>query len=198
MLDNRSQLGQEMGPFWESRQQEPSDTFYWTMLSRESSCSITLKLFHHSQDSGPQEMERVAGLAGHMCTLRSGRGILFLPRLHAVGHAEKYVLTRKWVNGQSGEDIDLNPATTWIDSGDKGSQKEKIQCGLQRVIFSPVPARSTQGSLLNSTASERVFLRAASQPVWPQGSRLFGADPTEGQARTYFKECQTQWPPPWG
>lgn len=44
MLDNRSQLGQEMGPFWESRQQEPSDTFYWTMLSRESSCSITLKI----------------------------------------------------------------------------------------------------------------------------------------------------------
>ena len=101
-----------------------------------------------------------------------------------MGHAEKYVLTRKGVNGQSGEDIDLNPATTWIDSGDKGSRKEKIQCGLQRVIFGPVPARSTQGSLLNSTALERVFLRVASQPVWPQGSRLFRADPTEGQART--------------
>lgn len=44
MLDNRSQLGQEMGPFWESRQQEPSDTFYWTMLSGESSSNAVPSL----------------------------------------------------------------------------------------------------------------------------------------------------------
>ena len=119
---------------------------------------------------------------------------MFLPRLRAVGHAEKYVLNRKGVNGQSGEDIDLNPATTWIDSGDKGSRKEKIQCGLQRVIFGPVPARSTQGSLLNSTALERVFLRAASQ-CGPRA--LVYSEQIPPRDRLGLKECeQTQLPPP--
>lgn len=139
---NRSQLGQEMGPYWESSRNH--QTHFIGHCCQEKAA---VTLFHHSQDPGPQEMERLVA-AGHMRTFQSGRGILFLPRLRAVGHVEKYVSVPEGeLMASREEDMDLNPATTWIDSEIQEAGWRRFSVVFKGLSLVQFQAGSPQGSL---------------------------------------------------